>query len=159
MVWAALSDVLSMTIANRVSLLLVAAFAILAPFTGMDWASYGWHLAAGIVVLACTFVLFAAGVLGGGDAKLIPATAVWMGLSQHLVDYLMVSTMAGGVLALTVVLYRKSPLAAQTARNPFLRNLADRQLGLPYGIALCVGGLAAFPGSPLAAWALASLKA
>ncbi len=46
MVFAAVSDMLSMTIANRVSVLLIAVFAIVAPLTGMDWASFGWHFAA-----------------------------------------------------------------------------------------------------------------
>ena len=82
MVFAAISDMLSMTIANRVPVLLVAVFALVAPLTGMDWATYGWHFAAGGLVLAVTFGLFALGGMGGGDAKLLAATAVWMGL-QH----------------------------------------------------------------------------
>ena len=64
MVFAALSDVLSMTIANRVSLLLVAVFAVVAPLTGMDWSAYGWHFAAGALVLVVTFGLFALGGMG-----------------------------------------------------------------------------------------------
>ena len=47
MVFAAVSDTLSMTIANRVPLLLLAVFALVAPLTGMGWADYGWHFAAG----------------------------------------------------------------------------------------------------------------
>ena len=43
MLYAAISDILSMTIANRVSILLVASFAIIAPFTGMEWSLYGMH--------------------------------------------------------------------------------------------------------------------
>jgi prepilin peptidase CpaA len=88
MVYAALSDMVSMTIANRVSLILVAAFAIVAPLTGMDWASYGWHFAAGGLVLAVTFAMFAIGGMGGGDAKLLSATAVWMGFGTELIQYL-----------------------------------------------------------------------
>ena len=52
MVFAAVSDTLSMTIANRVPLVLLAVFAVVAPLTGMDWAEYGWHFAAGATVLA-----------------------------------------------------------------------------------------------------------
>lgn len=159
MVFAALSDLLSMTIANRVSILLVAIFAVVAPLTGMDWATYGWHLAAGALALAVTFGLFALGGMGGGDAKLIAATAVWMGFNLHLVEYLVVSALAGGMLTLGILAYRKSPLAVYTGHNLFLRNLADAKTGIPYGIALGVGGLVAFPGSPMAAWALASLGA
>ena len=40
-----------LTIANRVSLLLVAVFAVVAPLTGMEWSVYGLHFAAGGIVL------------------------------------------------------------------------------------------------------------
>ena len=46
MVFAAVSDMLSMTIANRVSLVLIATFTVVAPLTGMEWTTYGWHFAA-----------------------------------------------------------------------------------------------------------------
>jgi len=157
MLFAAISDMLSMTIANRVSVLLVVVFALVAPLTGMDWAAYGWHFAAGALVLAVTFGLFAMGGMGGGDAKLLAATAVWMGLNIHLVEYLVVSTIIGGLLTLAILFYRKSPLAIITGRNPFLRHFADDTTGVPYGIALGVGGLLTYPDSPLMVWALARL--
>lgn len=159
MVFAAVSDTLSMTIANRVSLLLVAVFAVVAPLTGMDWATYGWHFAAGALVLAVTFGLFALGGMGGGDAKLLSATAVWMGFNLHLIEYLVVSAFLGGFLTLAIVAYRGSALAVYTGQNMFLRNFADPKGGIPYGIALGVGGLLAYPGSPLMLWALARLGA
>ncbi|BAV49914.1 peptidase [Mesorhizobium sp. 113-1-2] len=157
MLFAAISDMLSMTIANRVSVLLVVVFALVAPLTGMEWAAYGWHFAAGALVLAVTFGLFAMGGMGGGDAKLLAATAVWMGLNIHLVEYLVVSTIIGGLLTLAILFYRKSPLAIITGRNPFLRHFADDTTGVPYGIALGVGGLLTYPDSPLMVWALARL--
>ena len=157
MLFAAISDMLSMTIANRVSVLLVVVFALVAPLTGMEWAAYGWHFAAGALVLAVTFGLFAMGGMGGGDAKLLAATAVWMGLNIHLVEYLVVSTLIGGLLTLAILIYRKSPLAAFTGRNPFLRHFADDTTGVPYGIALGLGGLLTYPDTPLMVWALARL--
>lgn len=159
MLFAAISDMLSMTIANRVPVLLVAVFALVAPLTGMDWATYGWHFAAGGLVLAVTFGLFALGGMGGGDAKLLAATAIWMGLNIHLVEYLVASTFIGGLLTLAILVYRKSPLAAITSRNPFLRHFADETSGVPYGIALGIGGLLTYPASPLMVWALARLAA
>ena len=157
MLFAAISDMLSMTIANRVSVLLVVVFALVAPLTGMEWAAYGWHFAAGALVLAVTFGLFAMGGMGGGDAKLLAATAVWMGLNIHLVEYLVVSTLIGGLLTIAILLYRKSPLAVMTGRNPFLRHFAEESVGIPYGIALGLGGLLTYPDSPLMVWALARL--
>ena len=157
MLFAAISDTLSMTIANRVPVLLVATFALAAPLTGMDWATYGGHFAAGALILAITFGLFALGGMGGGDAKLLAATAVWMGLNVDLIGYLVISTLIGGLLTLAILLYRKSPLAAYTGHNRFLRHFADEDVGIPYGVALGVGGLIAFPDSPLMVWALQRL--
>jgi prepilin peptidase CpaA len=149
MIYSAVSDMLSMTIPNRVPLVLVAAFALIAPLAGMEWAEIGWHFAAGALVLAVTFGLFALGGMGGGDAKLLSATAVWMGLGMVLVEYLVYATLAGGLLTLAIVLYRKSPLSTVTGHLAILRNLADEKLGVPYGVALAIGGMAAFPSAAL----------
>jgi prepilin peptidase CpaA len=159
MVFAAVSDMLSMTIANRVPVLLVAVFAVVAPLSGMDWASFGWHFAAGGLVLAVTFTMFAIGGMGGGDAKLLAATAVWMGFNIHLIEYLVTSAFLGGVLTLAILSYRGSVLAIFTSRNVFLRNFADGNGGVPYGIALGFGGLVTYPESPLMVWALERLAA
>ncbi|CAN7723290.1 A24 family peptidase [Mesorhizobium sp. LjRoot246] len=159
MLFAAISDMLSMTIANRVPVVLVVVFALVAPLTGMEWAAYGGHFAAGALVLAVTFGLFAMGGMGGGDAKLLAATAMWMGLNVNLVAYLVASTIIGGLLTFAIILYRKSLLAAVTSRNPFLRHFADEENGVPYGIALGLGGLLTYPDSPLMVWALARLAA
>lgn len=154
MAYAAISDMLSMTIANRVSLLLVATFLIIAPLTGMTWSDYGWHLAAGVVVLSVTFTLFAIGGMGGGDAKLLAATALWMGFGQELMQYLVYSAALGGLLTMLILVYRRSPLSVYTGQNIFLRNLADRDVGIPYGIALGLGGIATYPNTALVQWAL-----
>jgi prepilin peptidase CpaA len=159
MVFAAVSDMLSMTIANRVAVVLVATFVVVAPLTGMDWATYGWHFAAGGVVLLVTFALFALGGMGGGDAKLMSATALFLGFNIHLVEYLVISAFLGGVLTVAILAYRNSALAVFTSRNMFLRHFADDAVGIPYGIALGLGGLVAYPASPLVVWALERLAA
>lgn len=159
MAYAAVSDMVSMTIANRVSLLLVAAFALIAPFTGMEWAVYGVHFAAGAAVLVVTFGLFALGGMGGGDAKLLAATSVWFGFSAGLLDYLILSTVAGGALTLALVAYRNSPISALTGANVFLRHFSDQKAGIPYGVALGVGGLLTYSQTPLMQWAMARMTA
>lgn len=159
MAFAAVSDLLSMTIANRVSVLLVAAFAVLAPLTGMGWEAYGLHFAAGGLALLVTFVLFAFGGMGGGDAKLIAATVLWFGVSVGALEYLLVASISGGLLTLLLLVYRNSPLAAATGGNLLLRKLADAGVGIPYAIALGLAGLLTYPHSPLMQWALARLSA
>lgn len=159
MLFAAISDMLSMTIANRVSAMLVATFVLVAPLAGMDWATFGLHLGAGFLVLCVTFTLFAIGGMGGGDAKLLAATSVWIGFSSVLLQYLVVASLIGGMLTIAIVVYRKSPLALITSQNVFLRHFADEKVGVPYGIALGLGGLLTFPETPLAIWALERLSA
>ncbi|HJS62985.1 MAG TPA: peptidase, partial [Pseudolabrys sp.] len=58
MAFAASSDLLTMTISNRLSIALAAGFFLLALVTGMDLHTIGMHLAAAAVVLAVAFVFF-----------------------------------------------------------------------------------------------------
>jgi prepilin peptidase CpaA len=158
MAFAALSDLLTMTIANRVSLLLLATFTVIAPFTGMDWATYGMHFAAGAMVLVVTFTLFAKGGLGGGDAKLLTAIAVWCGMSDVLVEYMLYTTLLGGMLTLSIVMWRGSFFAQYAgAHFAFAEKLARNDVGIPYGIALGAAGLITAPSMPLVKWAIASV--
>jgi prepilin peptidase CpaA len=154
MAFAAISDTLSMTIANRISAVLILTFAVVAPLTGMEWAAYGWHFAAAGLVLAGTFCLFALGGMGGGDAKLLAATALWMGMGMPLIEYLVYASVVGGALTLLILAYRNSPFAILTGHNMFLRHFADERAGVPYGLALGIGGMIAFSDSPLVQWAL-----
>jgi prepilin peptidase CpaA len=153
MIFAALSDVFTMTIGNRISAVLIASFLIVAPFIGLTWAEFGWHVAAFATVLAATFGLFAAGAMGGGDAKLLASTSLWMGFGQSLLDYLLWATIWGGVFTLFLVLFRKSSLSVYAGEVPILRRMIDEK-DVPYGVALAIGGLMAFPQSPAMAWAL-----
>src|SRR5262249_57240274 len=73
MAFAASSDLLTMTISNRVSLILGGGFVVLTAIGGVSTADVLSHLAAGCVVLVAAFGLFARGVIGGGDAQLAAA--------------------------------------------------------------------------------------
>src|ERR1700731_4689540 len=90
MAFAASSDFFTMTISNRISLILVAGFLALAVGTGMSAREILDHAGAGGLVLAVTFTFFLCGWVGGGDAKLAAATALWLGWA-HLLDYLLFS--------------------------------------------------------------------
>lgn len=157
MAFAAVSDAVSMTIANRVSVLLFVSFAAIAPLTGMDWATYGWHFAGFALVLCVTFTLFALRAMGGGDAKLLAATALWMGFGMPLASYLLNAAVLGGMLTLAILLLRASPLTTLVGANRFAAHLCDPKAGVPYGIALGAAGLMAAPETHLMAWALGRL--
>ncbi|MGL5117179.1 MAG: prepilin peptidase, partial [Beijerinckiaceae bacterium] len=80
--YACFSDLFSMTLSNRLCLTVVAAFGVFAAASGMPLAVVGWHLLAGLVVFAVVFGMFAAGWIGGGDAKFVVGIAMWMGFGQ-----------------------------------------------------------------------------
>jgi prepilin peptidase CpaA len=144
MAFAAASDLLTMTISNRLSLALAAAFFVVALSIGMPLADIGRHVLASAVVLAVTFVFFARGWMGGGDAKLAAATALWLGFA-HLLDYLLLAALIGGLLTLALLAVRRHPLPAALARKPWIARLHDIKGGIPYGIALAAAGLMVYP--------------
>ncbi len=97
MAFAASSDLLTMTISNRVSLILVGGFFVLAVASGMGAGDILSHVGAGCIVLAVAFGFFTQGWIGGGDAKLAAATALWLGF-DHLLPYLLYASLFGGAL-------------------------------------------------------------
>jgi len=147
MAFAAASDLLTMTISNRVSLILVGGFVLLAAITGMAFADILWHLGAAGLVLVVAFVLFSQGWIGGGDAKLAAATALWLGF-DHLLTYLLYASLFGGALTLLLIQFRLAPLPAMLARQPWVQRLHDHDSGVPYGIALAAAALAVYPQTP-----------
>jgi prepilin peptidase CpaA len=152
MAYAASSDLLSMRISNRVSLILVAGFIIAALALRMPLDALVMHVAAGSLVLVLCFGMFAAGGIGGGDAKLAAATSLWLGWSA-LADYGIAASVFGGVLTVAILQMRANPLP-QFAHWPWLLHLHHEKTGIPYGIALAAAGLAVYPESTL--WQLAA---
>jgi len=144
MAFAATSDFLTMRIANRVSLLLIAGFALLAALGGMSAEALLSHLGAGAAVFAAAFVCFACGWIGGGDAKLAAATALWLGFSQ-LFDYLVYASLLGGVLTVLIVLFRTVPLPDFLTGRQWAGRLHRHDAGIPYGVALAAAALIVYP--------------
>jgi prepilin peptidase CpaA len=144
MAFAASSDLLTMTISNRISLALVAGFLALAVAAGMDVREIGMHFLAGGVVLALTFFCYARGWVGGGDAKLASATALWFGF-EFLYDYILWASLFGGVLTLLIIRFRQLPLPQSLARHAWIARLHEQHAGVPYGFALAASALAIYP--------------
>jgi prepilin peptidase CpaA len=144
MAFAASSDLLTMTISNRLTLALAGGFAVLAFATGMGLHDVGLHLAAGGIVLAIGFGCFAMGWIGGGDAKLAAATALWFGF-EHLMNYLLYASLFGGALTVLLIQFRTLPLPAALAKQPWIMRLHEKGAGVPYGIALAAAALIVYP--------------
>ena len=144
MAFAASSDLFTMTISNRVSLALVAGFFALAFVSGMNTNDVLSHVGASLAVLTVTFVFFARGWIGGGDAKLAAATALWLGF-DHLMEYLLYASIFGGILTLAMIRFRLMPLPDAIARQDWVKRLHKLDGGVPYGIALAAAALLIYP--------------
>jgi prepilin peptidase CpaA len=144
MAFAASSDLLTMTISNRLTLGLAAAFFVLAAVVGMPIAEIVTHLQAAAVVLVVSFVFFARGWIGGGDAKLAAATALWLGWG-HLLEYLLYASLIGGVLTFALIEFRKLVLPPLLAGRAWIERLHRPESGIPYGIALAAAALIVYP--------------
>jgi len=144
MAFAASSDLFTMTIANRVSLILVGGFGLLALLSGMSLANLMSHAEAAAVVLVVVFIFFSRGWIGGGDAKLAAATALWLGFA-HLPDYLIYASLFGGALTLLIVQFRALPLPQAFIGREWAERLHRRGAGVPYGIALAAAALWVYP--------------
>jgi prepilin peptidase CpaA len=144
MAFAASSDLFTMTISNRVSMLLIAGFLVLAALSGMDFHTLLSHVGAGLTVLVAAFACFAMGWMGGGDAKVAAGVALWFGFA-HLLDYLLYASLFGGAFTLLLLQFRQWPLPRALGSQAWLLRLHDKETGIPYGIALAAGALMIYP--------------
>jgi len=144
MVFSAFADLFTMTIPNRVSLVLIGAYLILAIYLKLPLPIVASHLACAFVILLLTFVFFHFGWIGGGDAKLAASTALWLGW-EHLLDYGLAASLVGGVLTVLIVEMRRRDLPASILAYKFISRLAEKSEGIPYGIALAIAGLLTYP--------------
>ena len=144
MAFAAASDLFTMTIPNRLTLVLTAGFLAMALLSGMGAYDILSHVGAGATVLVAAFGCFAMGWVGGGDAKVAAAAALWFGFG-HLLDYLVYASLFGGGLTLLLLQFRQWPLPYQFAGQAWLTKLHAKESGIPYGIALAIGALMIYP--------------
>jgi prepilin peptidase CpaA len=136
LVVAAVIDVRTFTISNGLNL----TIALLAPFY---WWSIGLPLwpdaaiqvgvaAAVFTILAATFYL---GMMGGGDVKLAAAIALWFKPIVTL-KFLVVMSLAGGVLTLVVLLLHR-----KRGKPPTDGDAPAAKPEVPYGVAIAIGAL------------------
>src|SRR5271167_3427335 len=145
-------DLLTFTIPNRICACLALGYVVLAASLGIPAADILLNLSCALAILALAFVMFNLGWVGGGDAKLAAATAVWLGWSSIL-DYGLAAAFFGGVLTLIILGARMAPLPAALGRFASVARLHDCKSGVPYGIALAAAGLMQYPSSGI--WAAA----
>lgn len=154
---AAISDLMTMTIPNRVSLVLSVSFVILALVNGLQLSELGMHFAGAGIVFSVCFILFALNIMGGGDAKLLTAAALWFGLDPSLLSFVVYVALIGGALTVLIVLVRSQANTILAIGLPLPNSLVIAKK-IPYGVAIAIGGIMAFPSSPLLIAATGSMS-
>ena len=171
LILAAVSDIVRYRIPNKIVYAIVAAFAVGAIFN-FAWPAIVWPVLAGIAMFLLGAGLFALGLFGGGDVKLIAAMALWTGFAD-LPRFLLVMGAAGGLLGLVLLLKRRRqlPATASSAATPAEPSAAPtseapppeaprptRKSHIPYGVGIAIAGLDFFlisqhsPFAPLWPW-------
>jgi prepilin peptidase CpaA len=150
MALSASMDLLTLTIPNRICLSVAFGYLALAVLLGVSAADMLHNISCALAILAIAFVMFSLGWVGGGDAKLAAATALWLGWSSIL-DYGVTAAIYGGILTLIILAARMMPLPAALARFAWVARLHNGKTGVPYGIALAAAGLIQYPDSRI--WA------
>jgi len=145
-----LKDVTSFTIPNWISGVLIAGFGLAALSVGLPWQTVLVCFGVGVVGLLVAMGMFALGWIGGGDAKLFAAAALWLGWTAAG-PFILITGLAGGALALALLGMRSVWVRPLTTRGPeWVGRLARPGGDAPYGVAIAIGALAAFPHSPIA---------
>jgi prepilin peptidase CpaA len=176
LVIAAVSDITRYRIPNAIVCAIVAAFAVGAIFN-FAWPAIVWPVLAGVAMFLLGALLFAFGLFGGGDVKLIAAMALWTSFAD-LPRFLLIMAAAGGLIGLVLLIKRKrqQPAMASPAPAPAESSAAEtaisaapapktpaseapaaprpkRESHTPYGVGIAIAGLDFFlisPHSPFA---------
>ena len=130
-----------MTIPNRLNMIAAAAFLPAALVVGLPLPALGMALGLGGAALVVGMIMFAL-------AKLFAACGLWLGGAATL-PFLMWTALAGGALALGLLWGRQAAQMMPVAGPSWLKRLLTDGEGVPYGVAIAVGALVAFPDSPV----------
>jgi prepilin peptidase CpaA len=142
---AAARDAISYTIPNWISAALALAFLPVALSLHVPWPAIGSSVIVGVALLGAGMGMFALNWMGGGDAKLLAATSLWIGV-PGLALFILYIGLAGGVLAIALFGLRSAWVRPLAVTGPaWIGRLATPGAAAPYGVAIAFGALAAFP--------------
>lgn len=147
MLLAAVMDILTMKVSDRLVTLLLVSFAILAPLSGWSPEEMAWSVAAAMMVFFASVAFFALGWVGGGDGKLATVITLWLG-AQNVLPFITMTALLGGVCALGLLLFRMLPLPPSWRERPWIARLHGPETGIPYAVAIGLAALIVLPKTP-----------
>ena len=151
LILAGILDFLTLKIPNWLTALVALAFIPAALLAGMPGSAYVIHLISAVIVLAAGFALYAAGLFGAGDAKLMAAAALWFGWPASM-PFIVYTALAGGVLALVLLIWGLLRADQEIRGHSWISRFERFKPSVPYGVAIAAGAILAYP----QAWSMIS---
>lgn len=125
---AAFTDIRSRQISNKLNLAIVVLAPVFWWSSGLAlWPDVAMQIGVAAAAFAVLAGMFALGMMGGGDVKLLTALALWIE-PNAFVQLIIIMALAGGVLTIVMGAWH------------FLNQQKER-LAIPYGVAIAFGGL------------------
>ena len=143
-----LNDLTTMKIPNWISGALVLAFFPAALAVGLPLTAVAIHVGVAVVALLVGAGMFALRWIGGGDAKLMAAACLWLGLEGSGM-FLLWTGVVGGVFCLALLFARFHARPYLLGAPGWVVQLMEPKGDIPYGVAIAAGALLAWPDSPL----------
>ena len=145
---AGLRDLTTMTIPNWISAILIVAFFPAAFMVGLTPLTVASHVGVAVLALLCGAGMFALRWIGGGDAKLMAAACLWLGVTGSGM-FLLWTGVAGGLFCLVLIFARFYFRPYAMSQGGWIGRLLEPRGDIPYGVAIAAGALMAFPSSAL----------
>ena len=146
---AGLHDLTTMKIPNWLSGLLILGFFPAALDLGLPLSTTAVCVGVALGALVVGAGMFALNWIGGGDAKLMAAVSLWLGLSG-LLPFVLFTAVAGGGLCLILLMARRQFQVYALGAPGWVSRLMAPKGDIPYGVAIAAGALLAYSSSPLA---------
>jgi prepilin peptidase CpaA len=128
----------SLRIPNLYSVIIIGAFAAAYLVSKESFDPLWHHLGALGVVFIVTYLMFIAGMMGGGDSKLGSALALWVGI-KGVVIYVFWMAVAGGLIGGLSLLIRKKKPFARPLPGSWMAAAQEGKNAIPYGVAISFG--------------------
>lgn len=144
MIYAAVRDVLTMTVSDRLVIALLAAFPLLAPLAGWSLEDMAWSLVVAMMTFFVSVAFFTMGWIGGGDGKLATATVLWVG-ADNVLPFVTSTALFGGACALALLTLRSLTLTPAWQQREWIARLHAPTTGVPYAVAIGLAGLSVLP--------------
>lgn len=139
---AALFDLAELRIPNPLTASMALAGPVAMGLLGPGFGAVPAALATAAVVLAAGWAMFELGWLGGGDAKLAAAAALWLGPQATLV-FVLATALFGAVLAMALLVLTRWHAARTLIAGRWRARLEAEAVSIPYAVAMAPGGAVA----------------